>query len=244
MELRDVTDEHAVIGIWGPRAREVLAAVSERRRLQRRAALPRGAATIAIGGVAVLAQRITFVGELGYELYVAPEWAVQVWDRPDGRRRRRTGSAPAATACSSRCGSRRATATFGTRPDRAPTRRIEGGVGFCVARDKDAFIGAAALARARRPRAPRLRTLLVGDGPEYLLPLRRRGGAPRRRGRRPRAQLRLRASPLGRNVALATLPPELADRAQALEVEVLGEPVAAEVAADVLYDPENLRLTV
>ena len=29
----------------------------------------------------MLAQRITFVGELGFELYVAPEWAVQVWDR-------------------------------------------------------------------------------------------------------------------------------------------------------------------
>ena len=36
---------------------------------------------IAIAGAPVLAQRITFVGELGFELYVAPEWAVQVWDR-------------------------------------------------------------------------------------------------------------------------------------------------------------------
>ena len=32
-------------------------------------------------GAPVLAQRITYVGELGYELYVPPEWAIQVWDR-------------------------------------------------------------------------------------------------------------------------------------------------------------------
>ena len=109
--LRDVTDELAVIGIWGPRARDVLAAVTDddvsdealpyrQRARDRRSAAPR-----------VLAQRITFVGELGYELYVAPEWAVAGLGPAGGRRRARTGSAPAATACSSRCGSRRATAT-------------------------------------------------------------------------------------------------------------------------------------
>ena len=47
---------------------------------------------------------------------------------------------------------------------------------------------------------------------------------------------------LGRNVALATVPPALGE-GHALSVEVLGEPVGAELAADVLYDPENLRLT-
>ena len=32
--IRDVTDEHAVIGIWGPRARAVLAGVTDRRRVE------------------------------------------------------------------------------------------------------------------------------------------------------------------------------------------------------------------
>ena len=45
-------------------------------------ALPfRRARHIEIGGADVLAQRITYVGELGYELYVTWPWAVQVWDR-------------------------------------------------------------------------------------------------------------------------------------------------------------------
>ena len=44
-----------------------------------------------------------------------------------------------------------------------------------------------------------------------------------------------------RNIAYAYLPADLADGA-AVELEVLGEPVAAEVAADVLYDAEHLRV--
>ena len=111
VSLRDVTDEHAVIGIWGPHARDVLAAVTDDD--VSAAALP--FARWRDGGdrrrLGVRGQRITFVGELGYELYVDPEWAVQVWDRADGRGRCRTGSPRAATACWSRCGSRRATAT-------------------------------------------------------------------------------------------------------------------------------------
>ena len=67
----------------------------------------RAARTIEIGGAAVLAQRITYVGELGYELYVPREWAVQVWDALVA------AAAPrrSATRRSTRCGSRRATAT-------------------------------------------------------------------------------------------------------------------------------------
>jgi glycine cleavage system aminomethyltransferase T len=44
-----------------------------------------------------------------------------------------------------------------------------------------------------------------------------------------------------RNIAYAYLPADLAEGA-AVEVEVLGEPVAAEIAADLLYDPERLRV--
>ena len=80
VELRDVSEELAVIGLWGPRARDVLAGVTEDD--VGGEALPfRAARTIRIGGAEVLAQRITYVGELGFELYVAPDWAVQVWDR-------------------------------------------------------------------------------------------------------------------------------------------------------------------
>jgi glycine cleavage system aminomethyltransferase T len=80
VEICDRSDEFAVIGIWGPRSREVLAECTSADVSD--AALGfRKATTIDIGGAAVLAQRITYVGELGYELYVGPDWAVQAWDR-------------------------------------------------------------------------------------------------------------------------------------------------------------------
>ncbi len=96
--LREASAETAVIGMWGPRARDVLQAVTGDD--VSAAGLPfRQARTIAVGAAPVLAQRITYVGELGYELYVDPEWAVQVWDALCGGRaaaRHRAGRLPRA----------------------------------------------------------------------------------------------------------------------------------------------------
>jgi sarcosine dehydrogenase len=78
--ITDISDRYAVIGIWGPQARETLAAVTGDDVSDE--AIPFGRAlTVDIAGAEVLAQRITYVGELGYELYVPLAWAVQVWDR-------------------------------------------------------------------------------------------------------------------------------------------------------------------
>jgi glycine cleavage system aminomethyltransferase T/glycine/D-amino acid oxidase-like deaminating enzyme len=239
VELRDVSDELAVIGIWGPRAREVLAAVSENDLSD--TALPyRRAAELAVAGAPALAQRITFVGELGYELYVAPEWAVQVWDRLMAAGAQfgiRAGGYRVLESLRIEKGYR----YFGSDLTASDTP-YEGGVGFCVARGKNEFVGAAALARAREsgPRH-RLRTLLVGDGDGYL---RLYGGEAVRVDGVVAGRVRSAAYSftLARNVALATLPPSL-QKGATVEVEVVGDPVGAVVATDVLYDPENARLT-
>lgn len=237
VQLRDETDELAVIGIWGPRARDALAAVTEDD--VSGDALPfRRALEIAIGGAAVLAQRITFVGELGFELYLAPEWAVQVWDRlmdAGGEHGIRAGGYRVLEGLRIEKGYRYfgTDLTAGDTPD-------EGGVGFCVSKSKTNFNGAAALAQAREngPRH-RLRTLLVGGG-EYQ---RLYGGEAVRLGGEVAGRVRTcaHAFTVGRTVALATLPPGLEEGAR-VTVEVLGEPVEAQVAPDVLYDPQNLRV--
>jgi glycine cleavage system aminomethyltransferase T/glycine/D-amino acid oxidase-like deaminating enzyme len=231
--IYEVTEQLAVIGIWGPRARAVVAActgddVSGE-------AIPfRTAREIRIGAP-VLAQRITYVGELGFELYAGRRDAVQVWDR----------LAAAAEAHGLRVMGYRA--LDGLRIEKgyrymgtdltAGDTPYSAALGFCVAGDKE-FIGRDALAGREQPEA-RIRTLLVGDSgyqPIY-------GGEAVLVDGTTAARVRSAAygHTVRRNVAYAYLPSDLADDA-AIEVEVLGEPVRAELAPDVLVDPENARI--
>ena len=78
--LADVSDAVACLGLWGPAAREILAGASDDDVSD--AALPlRTARPIRVGGAPVLAQRISYAGELGWELYTDRAWAVTTWDR-------------------------------------------------------------------------------------------------------------------------------------------------------------------
>lgn len=78
-QLVDVTSSRAVIAVMGPRARDVLSRVS--RRDFGNAAFPFATGQrISIAGAPVLALRITFVGELGWEMHLPTECAVPVYD--------------------------------------------------------------------------------------------------------------------------------------------------------------------
>jgi 4-methylaminobutanoate oxidase (formaldehyde-forming) len=75
----DVTGMYAVLAIMGPRARELLSRVS--RADFGNAAFPFGTSReIDIGYATVRATRLTYVGELGWELYVPVEFAVTVYE--------------------------------------------------------------------------------------------------------------------------------------------------------------------
>jgi glycine cleavage system aminomethyltransferase T/glycine/D-amino acid oxidase-like deaminating enzyme len=237
VSLREASAELAVIGMWGPRARDVLQAVTADD--VGAAALPfRAAREVAIRSAPVLAQRITYVGELGYELYVAPEWAVQVWDAVWAAGAEH-GLEPGGYRVLESLRMEKGYRYMGTDISAGDTP-YEAGLGFCVALDKGDFVGRDALARAAEGRPQRaLRTLVVGG--EDALPL-YGGEAVRLAGR---TVGRVRSCAYGhtvrRNIAYAYLPADTAAGA-GLEVEVLGEPVAAQVAADVLYDPGHERV--
>jgi glycine cleavage system aminomethyltransferase T len=234
--LRDVSEELAVIGLWGPRARAVLEGVTEDDVGAQ--ALPfRTARTIRIGGSHVLAQRITYVGELGFELYVPPEWAVQVWDRllASGELH---GIEPGGYRALESLRLEKGYRYFGTDLTAGDTP-YEAGLGFCVALEKGEFNGCRALAEAGERPGRRLRTLLVG-GDEYVPVY---GGEAVRAG----GEIvgRLRSAGYGftvaRTIGLAYLPSDI-DTGARLEVDVLGEPVRAVVAEDALVDPANERI--
>jgi 4-methylaminobutanoate oxidase (formaldehyde-forming) len=78
VELRDVTSAYTVISVFGPRARDLLAAVSPDE-LANDAFPFASVREITVAGAAVTALRITYVGELGWELHVPVEHALRVY---------------------------------------------------------------------------------------------------------------------------------------------------------------------
>ena len=77
--LTDVTDEVSTIGLWGPNARDVLAGLTDAD-VSHDGFGMLTCREIEVAGVTALASRISYVGELGWELYVAMDDAAQLWE--------------------------------------------------------------------------------------------------------------------------------------------------------------------
>jgi 4-methylaminobutanoate oxidase (formaldehyde-forming) len=201
--VTDVTDDWTVIGLWGPAVRGALEDFPFRT-----------AKEIDVGGVRLLAQRMTYVGEYGYELYVAPDDAGRVWDYLMEMLQPEPVGYVALDALRIEKGYR----YFGTDLTASDTP-FDSGLGFAVAKDKW-------LELDRNP-PTMLRTLLVG-GEEYLTVY--GGEAVHRNGE---VIGRVRSAAYGftlqRNVALAKLPSELNDGDE-VEVDVMGDLVPATVS--------------
>ena len=78
-QLSDLTSAWTTFGLWGPRARDVLQACTDDDVTNEGFAFGT-CRSIELGGVRVLASRISYVGELGWELYVPIEEGAIVWD--------------------------------------------------------------------------------------------------------------------------------------------------------------------
>ena len=165
VNLRETTDELSVIGMWGPSSRDVLGQVTDADVSEEGFPFMH-ARPLRIGGASVLAQRVTYVGELGWELYVDPGWAIQVWDRLMAAGRKfgiRPGGYRALDSLRMEKGYR----YYGTDLTLLDNP-FEAGLGFCVQLDKGDFNGRDALGAAREVGIKRrLRTLVVGDD-EYV----------------------------------------------------------------------------
>ena len=106
--LVDVTSAYAVFGVMGPRSRELLAGCPPP--TSATAGFPFGTSReIDLGYFSVRATRITYVGELGWELYVPAECAAGVFAALTAGGSRSSGWSTPATTRSSRCGWKRGT---------------------------------------------------------------------------------------------------------------------------------------
>ncbi len=161
--VTDVTGELAQLNLQGPRSRELLQAMTDTDLSN--AAYPfRTAREIAVAGVEVICARITYVGELGYELYVPAEQALEVYDALLAG-----GAAPVGLAALGSLRMEKAYRDFGHDIDNTDDP-LSVGLGFAIDWDKPDFCGRAALLARREagPPTSRLVQVTLAD-PEPLL---------------------------------------------------------------------------
>jgi len=79
VSVDDVTSSYGCFGLWGPKARDILAKVTQDD-ISNAGFAYMTAKRISIGTVPVLAVRVTYVGELGWEFYFPMEYGARLWD--------------------------------------------------------------------------------------------------------------------------------------------------------------------
>ena len=79
VSIRDITQEYACLALWGPKARLVLQKLTPDD-ISNEVLPYLHARMIHINGITIWAQRVSYVGELGWELYIPNERATLVWD--------------------------------------------------------------------------------------------------------------------------------------------------------------------
>jgi len=235
--VRDVTSARACFGLWGPRARDILAPLTPDD--VSNSAFPyMTAREISIGAVPVLALRVTYVGELGWELYPPTEYGAALWNSLwDSGREHGLVAAGYRAIDALRLEKGYRVWSSDITPEETP---YEAGLGFAVALEKGDFIGHDALvaAKAAGPRK-RLRCLLLDDPRSVALgnePLRVEG----------RIVGRVTTGGYGfavdRSIAYGYLPPEQAVIGTRGEVDVFGRWVGFEVTREPLWDPAGERI--
>ena len=237
VEVRDLSEQWACIGLWGPLARQVLEQVTSAD-VSNQAFPYMTAQWLPVGDSKVLALRVSYVGELGWELYVEPQHAVALWDAlmEAGRP---LGIEPIGYKAID--GLRLEKGYRYWSVDMTPAENpYEAGLGFCVHLNQGDFLGRQALLQARQGGiARRLRTLIVEVEPWHLY-----GGEAVYF--QDRVVSRLRSTgyghSVGKTIALTYLPQELGEVGTELQVEAFGRRVPARVAQDCLYDPKGSNL--
>jgi glycine cleavage system aminomethyltransferase T/glycine/D-amino acid oxidase-like deaminating enzyme len=232
VEVADVTSQYACIGLWGPAAREILGATTSDD-------LSFGymrSGQIEVASIPCLALRVTYVGELGWELYCPIEQGLALWDalwaagRPHGML---AGGYKAIDSLRLEKGYRVWGADI--TPEDTP---YQAGLGFAVKLDKGEFVGRDALLAAPEPER-RLACLVLDEPRAVAL-----GSEPVRID----GELVGRVTSggygytVGRSIAYAYVPAQHAEPGRPVEVEIFGEWVAGEVAPEPLFDPAGERL--
>jgi 4-methylaminobutanoate oxidase (formaldehyde-forming) len=236
--IRDLTSARAVINVVGPKSREVLQAACEED-VSNAAFRYAKAREITIGSAPVLAVRIGYVGELGWELHVPTEYAAHVAEllREAGATH---GIVDVGYRTIDTMRMEKGYLYWSTdiTPDTTPW---EAGLGWRVNLKKGDFLGRDALVAQQETGVTRKLCTFTLESMAYpvsgeaiMLP----DGDGKVVGFTTSANF---GHTVGKPIVYGYLPADLADRSEFV-IEVYGEPIPAIRHDRPLYDPDNLRL--
>ncbi|KAK5075473.1 hypothetical protein LTS08_001461 [Lithohypha guttulata] len=236
VHVRDITGGTCCVGLWGPRARDVITSISQDN------FSPKGMGYFrckraSISGVPVTAMRLSYVGELGWEIYTSAEYGQRLWDAL-WKAGQKHGIIAAGRVAFNALRLEKGYRAWGTdmTSEHDP---YESGLGFAVKAGKKDYIGQAALdGRNNDNVARRLTCLTIDDGKSVVLgkePVFHEGKAV---GYVTSAAF---GYSIGRPLAYAWLPSKFAV-GDAMELEYFGQRIKATVAAEPLFDPKGERL--
>ncbi|WP_086850688.1 GcvT family protein [Amycolatopsis kentuckyensis] len=233
VRVRDITGGTCCVGVWGPLARDLVQPLS-REDFSHAGLKYFRARKARIAGVPVVAMRLSYVGELGWEIYTSAENGLRLWDALWAAGQP-LGVVAAGRAAFNSLRLEKGYRLWGTdmTTEHDP---YEAGVDFAVRLAKGEFLGRDAL-EGRTP-SRRLRCLTIDDGRTVVLgkePVFVDGVAS---GYVTSAAY---GYTVGRPIAYAWLPAS-ADIGSSVEIEYFGRRVAATVAAEPLVDPGMERI--
>ena len=237
VQMTDLTSSLCCVGVWGPRARELLDRFDSdgfaAEALPYRSILPRW-----IGEVPVLASRISYVGELGWELYAPMEYGSRLWavlfeaGQP-------LGAVAAGIGAMDSLRLEKGYRLWGADidPEHDP---YSAGLGFAVRLGKGDFVGRDALLKIRdRGPSSLLRCIVFDDPAAAVL-----GKEPVLRDGRVIGYVTSANTgyTVGKSIAYSYLPIADTMAGTRLTVEYFGERLAATVTDEPLFDPEHRRM--
>jgi sarcosine dehydrogenase len=235
VELRDITSAYGVLNLAGPQARKVLQKVCDAD-ISHEAFPFMAARDIRIGYAPALAYRVTYIGELGWELYVPSEYLQYVYEelQQAGDEYDITNIGYRAID-SLRLEKRYLAWGADISPDYNP---FEAGLQFLIDWDKGEFIGSEALARIRKDGVKRKLACLALEQPLAVF-----GGEAIFSGDKVVAQATSGnfGYSTGQSIVLGYLPVEMLDRNN-FSVEAFGTRSPASLVKGAIYDPNRKKI--
>jgi glycine cleavage system aminomethyltransferase T/glycine/D-amino acid oxidase-like deaminating enzyme len=253
-QLADVTEDWCTLGVWGPRARDLLSSVTSDDVSHAGFPFARWR-ELELGGVRTLASRISYVGELGWELYAPMADGAALWDAL-WEAGQPLGVVPAGIGVYGTTGRiEKGYRAYGAELE-SEYNVAEAGMTRPKVKEHD-FVGKEAYLRHREEEPAAIMCTLTVDDPtsstgvkRYMLGreaiLTPNGERIVDRKGRPSYVTSAGSGPsVGKHLLMAYLPPEHAVEGEQLLVQYMGEryPVTVAVAGSTpLFDPENTRV--